>query len=43
MAESDQQPTKTDPDTPLVLLTGATGYVGSRLLALLEDRKLRVR
>jgi uncharacterized protein YbjT (DUF2867 family) len=43
MAESDQQPTKTDPDTPLVLLTGATGYVGSRLLPLLEERKLRVR
>ena len=43
MAESDRQPTKTDPDTPLVLLTGATGYVGSRLLALLEDQNLRVR
>ena len=43
MAESDRQPTKTDPYTPLILLTGATGYVGSRLLPLLEERKLRVR
>ena len=43
MAESDRLPTKPEPDTPLVLLTGATGYVGSRLLALLEDRNLRVR
>jgi len=43
MAESDRLPTKTDPDTPLVLLTGATGYVGSRLLPLLEERLLRVR
>jgi uncharacterized protein YbjT (DUF2867 family) len=43
MAESDRLPTKPEPDTPFVLLTGATGYVGSRLLALLEDRDLRVR
>jgi len=43
MAESDRLPTKPEPDTPLVLLTGATGYVGSRLLPLLEERLLRVR
>lgn len=30
-------------ECPLVLLTGATGYLGSRLLPLLEQRALRVR
>jgi uncharacterized protein YbjT (DUF2867 family) len=43
MAESDRQPTKPDSETPLVLLTGATGYVGNRLLPLLEQRDVRVR
>ncbi len=33
----------TDSQTPLVLLTGATGYVGSRLRPLLEQRDCRVR
>jgi uncharacterized protein YbjT (DUF2867 family) len=32
-----------DSDEPLVLLTGATGYVGSRLLDLLQAEGLRVR
>jgi uncharacterized protein YbjT (DUF2867 family) len=30
-------------EQPLVLLTGATGYVGGRLLPLLEQRGLRLR
>jgi uncharacterized protein YbjT (DUF2867 family) len=30
-------------DSPLVLLTGGTGYIGGRLLPLLEQRGLRVR
>lgn len=29
--------------SPLILLTGATGYVGGRLLGALEEKKLRVR
>lgn len=32
-----------DPNRPLVLLTGATGYVGARLLPLLEQQPLRLR
>lgn len=32
-----------DPNRPLVLLTGATGYVGARLLSLLEQQPLRLR
>ncbi|MGI9474585.1 MAG: NAD-dependent epimerase/dehydratase family protein, partial [Rubripirellula sp.] len=31
-----------DPN-PLVLVTGSTGYVGGRLLPLLESRELRLR
>jgi uncharacterized protein YbjT (DUF2867 family) len=30
-------------DTPLILLTGATGYIGGRLLPLLERRGVRLR
>lgn len=37
MSESDTN------GKPIVLLTGATGYVGSRLLPLLEERSLQVR
>ena len=33
----------TNPERPLILLTGASGYVGGRLLKLLEDRGHRVR
>jgi uncharacterized protein YbjT (DUF2867 family) len=43
MPESDSQPEKPTQDRPLVLLTGATGYIGSRLLPLLEQRDVRVR
>ncbi len=32
-----------DSDKPLVLLTGATGYVGARLLSLLEREPIRLR
>lgn len=32
-----------EPEDRLVLLTGATGYIGGRLLPLLEARRLRVR
>jgi uncharacterized protein YbjT (DUF2867 family) len=31
------------PDVPLILLTGATGYIGGRLLRLLERRDVRLR
>jgi uncharacterized protein YbjT (DUF2867 family) len=41
--ESDAQPEKPEQERPLVLLTGATGYIGSRLLPLLEQRDVRVR
>ena len=33
----------TTPATPLILLTGASGYIGGRLLRALEQRGLRVR
>lgn len=36
-------PTATTDDKPLVLLTGATGYVGGLLLALLEQQAVSVR
>ncbi|MEP6636307.1 MAG: NAD(P)H-binding protein [Acidobacteriota bacterium] len=32
-----------DSDRPIVLLTGATGYVGARLLPLLEQQSIRLR
>ena len=38
--EIPEQPTR---ELPRVLLTGATGYIGSRLLSLLEQRNVRVR
>ena len=41
MPQSDAHPEQQD--RPLVLLTGATGYIGSRLLPLLEERDVRVR
>lgn len=43
MSESDAQPEQATQNSPLVLLTGATGYIGSRLLSLLEQRDVRVR
>ena len=43
MAKSDAQPEKPIQERRLILLTGATGYIGSRLLPLLEQRDLRVR
>ena len=43
MAKSDAQPEKPTQERRLILLTGATGYIGSRLLPLLEQRALRVR
>jgi uncharacterized protein YbjT (DUF2867 family) len=43
MVESDVQPASSEAKGPLVLLMGATGYVGSRLLRLLQQRDLRVR
>ncbi len=35
--------TRQEPAGPLILLTGASGYVGGRLLKLLEQRGHRVR
>ena len=43
MTESEIQPEKSEPAAPLVLLTGATGYVGSRLLRRLQERPVRLR
>jgi uncharacterized protein YbjT (DUF2867 family) len=43
MAESNIQPEKPEPKRPLVLLTGATGYIGSRLLPRLQQRNVPVR
>jgi uncharacterized protein YbjT (DUF2867 family) len=43
MSESDTKSVSPETKSPLVLLTGATGYIGSRLLPLLEDRNIRVR
>ena len=43
MPESDLQPEQTTHDRPVVLLSGATGYIGSRVLPLLELRDVRVR
>jgi uncharacterized protein YbjT (DUF2867 family) len=43
MPESAPQSQGATQNRPLVLLTGATGYIGSRLLPLLERRDLRVR
>lgn len=36
-------PSERDPNRPLVLLTGATGYVGARLLPLLQEQPIRLR
>ncbi|MFZ0062799.1 MAG: NAD(P)H-binding protein [Pyrinomonadaceae bacterium] len=36
-------PSEQDPNRPLVLLTGATGYVGARLLPLLQEQPIRLR
>ncbi len=43
MTQSDAQTENPAPKTPLVLLTGATGFIGSRLLPLLEPRDVQVR
>ena len=43
MHESDLQPEQPTHERPVVLLTEATGYTGSRLLPLLEQRGVRVR
>lgn len=40
---SNQQQTTTESEPGLILLTGATGYVGGRLLQALEQQQLRVR
>jgi uncharacterized protein YbjT (DUF2867 family) len=36
-------PSEQDPNRPLVLLTGATGYVGARLLPLLQEQPIHLR
>ena len=36
-------PPERDSNTPLLLLTGATGYVGARLLPLLEQQPIQLR
>ena len=43
MAELDTEPEKPEPKRPLVLLTGATGYIGSHLLLRLQQRNVSVR
>ena len=43
MSESDTKFESPEEKSPLILLTGATGYIGSRLLVLLENRDIRVR
>ena len=43
MPETDLEPEQSTHDRPVVLLSGATGYIGSRLLPLLEQRDVRVR
>lgn len=43
MVEADQSPQQPPADVPRILLTGATGYLGGRLLPLLEQRPMRVR
>ena len=43
MPQSDAQPEHRTRERPRVLLTGATGYIGSRLLPLLEQRDVWVR
>lgn len=43
MSESEAASENATQSSPLVLLTGATGYIGSRLLPLLEAKGLRVR
>ena len=43
MPESDARTIEPDQQPPLVLLGGATGYIGKRLLPLLEQRSVRVR
>ncbi|HKY46749.1 MAG TPA: NAD-dependent epimerase/dehydratase family protein, partial [Acidimicrobiia bacterium] len=39
----ERQPTPSGPDPGLILLTGATGYVGGRLLQALQQRDHGVR
>jgi hypothetical protein len=43
MMESNTEPEKPEPKRPLVLLTGATGYIGSHLLLRLQQRNVPVR
>ena len=43
LASNDKQTRTKTTDNLLILLTGATGYIGGRLLQLLEHRGYRVR
>ena len=43
MAESNSQPKNSESKSRLILLTGATGYIGNRLLPLLQQRNGRLR
>ena len=43
MSESDTKTESPESESPLILLTGATGYIGSRLLPRLNERNIRVR